>query len=114
MGMNILNLSASKRQFLKAIVEHVEFKAPDVATMEVGKNRFEGEEKFSVEYNQYLLECKRRSVFVDTSDLDYNTGTGYSYDIIYDEIAVISAFDTETDEENEELCNDLNEMLSVC
>lgn len=26
----------------------------------------------------------------------------------------VGAFDTETDEENEELCNDLNEMLSVC
>lgn len=107
-----VQLNQFKRDFIEAVIAEIRYKAPDVANKEVSPNYFEGERRFDVEYNQYMLECIRRSAFIDTSDYDYCSGTGDSYDVVYDYIAVLSAYDTASEQGAEELCNDLNERLS--
>jgi hypothetical protein len=96
---------------LKAIVNHIEANAPGVSTRSRGGNRYEGEEQFTITYNHLELYCIRRMAMVDTSNLDYCNGTGYSMDVVYDEVAVLNAYDTITEQENEALVDELNEIL---
>lgn len=96
---------------LKAIVNHIEANAPDVATSSRGGSRYEGEEQFTITYEHLEFGCVRRVAFYDTSNLDYYDGWGYTSELIYGEIAVLSAYDTITEEDNEGLVDELNEIL---
>lgn len=96
---------------LKAIANFIEANAPEVATCSRDGNRYEGEEQFTITYNHLEFDCIRRMVMVDTSNLDYYNGTGYSFDVVYDEIAVLRAYDTIAEQENEALVDELNEVL---
>ena len=96
---------------LKAIAKFIEANAPEVSTCSRGGNRYEGEEQFTITYNHLELYCIRRMAMLDTSNLDYCNGTGYSMDVVYDEIAVLNAYDTIAEPENEALVDELNEIL---
>ena len=96
---------------LKAIAKFIEANAPEVSTRSRGGNRYEGEEQFTITYNHLELYCIRRMAMLDTSNLDYCNGTGYSMDVVYDEIAVLNAYDTIAEPENEALVDELNEIL---
>lgn len=109
---NFISMNAKRLAHLKTITDCIYAEAPDVSTRSTGCNRYEGEEEFTVRYENTDLYCVRRLGLLDTSDLDYYNGTGYSCDVIYDDIAVLSAYDTFADEENEALVYELNEILS--
>jgi hypothetical protein len=108
--MRIAKNPAKRLAHLQTIISCIEANAPEVATCSRGGNRYEGEEQFTVEYNNLTLECIRRMAMVDTSNLDYANGTGYSMDVIYDEIAVLSCYN-KAGEDNEALVDELNEIL---
>lgn len=103
--------SQTRRSQLRAIVRHIEQNAPEPATREVRRNRYEGEVLFSIRIVNYDLDCVRRVAYTDTSDLDYHNGTGYSSATVYDEIAVLNAWDVATAEEDDAIVCELNEML---
>lgn len=103
---------AKRLEHLRAIINHINAHAPEVDVKPMGFNRHEGEREFTVEYHNLTLECTRRMAMVDTSNLDYHNGTGHSYDVIYDEIAVQSAYNM-AGEVNEALVFELNEILTV-
>lgn len=103
--------TAQRLSHLKSIVRFIEAEAPDPSTREVRPNYFEGEEEFIVSYEHIDFACERRLAFIDTSNLDYYNGTGYSYVVVYDEVAVLNAYDVNTGEDNESLVYELNEIL---
>ena len=96
---------------LRTIANFIEAAAPEVATRETHRNHIEGEEQFEVTYNHHIFTCTHRVAYLDTTNLDYFNGTGYSWEIIYDEVAVLSAYDTIEDADDEALAYDLNEIL---
>ena len=96
---------------LKSIVNTITAAAPGVATHQTRLNVYEGEEQFDVEYDNFIFTCVRRVGYLDTSNLDYYNGTGYDCDVIYDEIAVLEAWNTTTEEDDDSIVYDLNERL---
>ena len=96
---------------LKSIVNTITTAAPDVATCRTRHNVYEGKEQFEVEYENFIFTCERRVGYLDTSNLDYYNGTVYDCDVIYDEIAVLEAWNTTTEQEDESIVYDLNERL---
>ena len=106
-----MTTASHTRSHLRAIVRHIEQNAPEPATREVQRNRYEGEVLFSIRVENHDLDCVRRVAYTDTSDLDYYNGTGYSSTVVYDEIAVLNAWDVATAEEDDAIVSELNEML---
>ena len=102
-----------RQQFIQSIASYIEASAPEIATREIRPNYYEGEECFTVTYNHIDFECIRRMGLYDTSNLDYYNGTGHSYDVVYDEIAVQEAYNTITEENVEHLVYEINELL-IC
>lgn len=94
-----------------AIANYIENKAPEVGMRETRRNYYEGEREFSVSYNDIELDCVHRMAIIDTSNLDYCNGTGYSEEVVYDEIAVLNAFNALTEESLDELVDELNGVL---
>lgn len=109
--MNNIGINAQRLAHLRSITNYIEANAPEVATRSRGGDRYEGEEEFEVTYNNIIYTCIRRVAFLDTSNLDYYSGWGYSTEEIYDEIAVLNAYNCTTDEEDEALVDELNEIL---
>lgn len=109
--MNSIGINAQRLAHLKSITNYIEANAPDIATKSCGGDRYEGEEEFEVTYNNFSFTCIRRVAFLDTSNLDYYNGWGYACEEIYDEIAVLNAYNCATDEEDEALVDELNEIL---
>lgn len=87
--MNNIGINAQRLAHLRSITNYIEANAPEVATRSRGGDRYEGEEEFEVTYNNIIYTCIRRVAFLDTSNLDYYSGWGYSTEEIYDEIAVL-------------------------
>lgn len=108
---NSITTTMTRLSHLKAIANFIEANAPEVSTRSRGGNRYEGEEQFTITYNHLELDCICRMAMVDTSNLDYCNGTGYSMDVVYDEVAVLNAYDTIAEQENEALVDELNEIL---
>lgn len=108
----LVNQQAMRDSHLKMIALFIESQAPEVPLREVRKNYFEGEEAFTVDYEQMQFDCVRRQAIEDTSNYDYYNGTGTSYNEIYDEITVLGAYRQDSDENNEELVEELN--LKLC
>lgn len=106
-------MNAMQISHLRAIANYIEAGAPEVATRETHRNHFEGEEEFEVTYNNHIFTCIHRIAFLDTSNLDFYNGTGKSYEIIYDEVAVLNAYDTKAEADDEALAYDLNEILCL-
>lgn len=104
--------SAMRDSHLKAIALFIESEAPEVALREVRRNYYEGEEPFEVEYEHIHFGCVRRQAIQDTSNYDHYNGTGASYNEIYDEITVVGAYRNDSDENIEELVEELN--LKLC
>lgn len=102
---------AMRKSHLIAIANHIENKAPEVGMRETRRNYYEGEREFTVSYNDIELDCVHRMAIIDTSNLDYHNGTGYSEEVVYDEIAVLNAFNALTEESLDELVDELNGVL---
>lgn len=109
--MNYQPQLAMRLSHLKAIANTIETNAPEVPMRETRRNYYEGEEEFSVDYETITLDCIRRTAILDTSNLDYHNGTGYSEEVVYDEIAVLNAFNALTEESLDELVDELNGVL---
>jgi hypothetical protein len=102
---------AMRKSHLIAIANYIENNAPEVGMRETRRNYYEGEEEFSVDYETITLDCVRRTAILDTSNFDYYNGTGRSEEVVYDEIAVLYAYNPDTGEELEELVQELNATL---
>lgn len=102
---------AMRKSHLIAIANYIENKAPEVGMRETRRNYYEGEEEFSVDYETITLDCIRRTAILDTSNFDYHNGTGRSEEVVYDEIAVLNAYNALTEESLDELVNELNGVL---
>lgn len=102
---------AMRKSHLIAIANYIENQAPEVGMRETRRNYYEGEEEFSVDYETITLDCVRRTAIIDTSNFDYYNGTGRSEEVVYDEIAVLNAFNALTEESLDELVDELNGVL---
>lgn len=102
----------ARTQLLKSIASYIVANAPEnFPTRYTNRDMYEGEEKFTIIYEHLDFDCLRRAGYIDTSDLDYYSGTGYSCDVVYDEIVVLQAWNNITGDEVADIADEINEFL---
>ena len=106
-----MNTEIPKNEYLRAIIAQINREAPTVEGEEIYPSHYRGEKGFIVDYEDMAIDCIRRTAYIDTTNLDYYNGTGYSNEIVYDEIAILGAWNLYTGEDDDELVTDLNELL---